>query len=171
MKFYYGYISGTYLHNKNNVGMMPCTDIKSIVEHTYSKDTEDSVFQRWGIEDGWSSVITEKVDWDFTYVANPIRTVLELLYDHKFADAECILRNMFGNNVSSQEVSIACCDLLMKYDKDGKIYDFLVEHIPLFQTTMVNRANFLLKQKELEKQRKEEKNEVRRKSTYGITEA
>ena len=165
MLFYYGYISGTYRHNKNNVGMLPCTDINSIIQHTYCRNTEDSKFGNFGLDDGWSCVFADKVDWDLTVVADPIRTVLELLYDRKFDEAKYLIEQLFRNNVSTQEISISCCDKLMKYDDDGKIYDFLCETLPLFKTTMVNWTANMLRQKEKEK--KEEK--ARRKSTYGIT--
>ena len=154
MRFYYGYISGTYMHHSNYIGMIPCTHVKDIMEHTYEGDTSTSKLENFGLDNGWSSVVALETDIDLDCIATPIRSVMELLLEKKFSEARYMIQTMFAANVGIQELSIACCDKLMKFDKDGDIYTFLCENIPLFQTTLVNRTNYLLKQKELAKRNK-----------------
>lgn len=145
MQFYYGYISGTYLHNKNHIAMMTNTDKNTIIKNTFCMNSQDSKFGNYGLASGWSSTIADDVDWDLTVVANPIRTMLELLYEHKFDLAEYMINQMFTANVGLQELAIACCDLLMPYDDTAEIFDFLCKKIPLFRTTMMQRTAYRLR--------------------------
>lgn len=154
MKFYYGYISGTYMHGMNHVSMLPTCRVDFIMDKTYCATTEESKLGDFGLDKGWSSIIADKVDIDLDVVANPVRSVAELLLNHKWEEAEYMMQHMFISNVGLQVLSIACCDRLMKFDEDGTIFEFLCEHIPMFRTTLMQRTALLLKQEERRKKQK-----------------
>lgn len=154
MKFYYGYISGTYLPEGKFTGLLPCIKEEDILLHTYEGDTSTSKLESYGLDSGWSSVIAEKIDLNLDVIANPIRSVLELLLEHKFDDVKYMIDNMFGHNVSCQAVAVAISDKLMKYDEDGSIYDWACQNVPMFRVTLANRTAFLLRKEEIENKKK-----------------
>lgn len=147
MQFYYGYVSGSYLHNKNHIALLSDTSKEDIIRNTFLKEENESKFGRFGLTNGWSSTIADDVDWDLTLIAGPIRTMLELLYERKFCLAEHMINHMFTATAGLQELAIACCDMLLKYDENAEIFDFLCKHIPLFRTTVVQRTAYVMKQK------------------------
>lgn len=154
MKFYYGYISGTYMHSMNHISMLRLSKVDDIMSETYCTTTEESKLGDFGLDIGWSSFIADKIDIDLTVVANPVRAVAELLLNHKWEAAKYMMQNMFTSNVGMQVLSIACCDKLMKFDTDGSIFDFLCENIPMFRTTLMQRTALMLKQEERRKKQK-----------------
>lgn len=149
MQFYYGYISGSYLHNKNHIALLSDTSKQEIILNTFIKEEKDSKFGRFGLSNGWSSIIADDVDWDLTLVADPIRTMLELLYEKKFTLADYMIKHMFTATAGLQELAIACCDMLLRYDDNAEIFDFLCKRIPLFRTTVTQRTAYIMKRKGL----------------------
>lgn len=169
MTFYYGYISGTYMHDMKHVGMLPTFRADDIMKETYLANTEESKLGDYGLDKGWSSVIADKVDIDLTVVANPVRTVMEFLLAHKWEQAKYMIDNMFASNVGLQTVAIACCDYLMKFDNNGAIHDFLCENIPLFRTTLMQRTAFLLRKQEIDKREKKKERRKEREARINDT--
>lgn len=157
MQFYYGFISGTYMHDMKHINMLPSCKVDDIMNHTYHATTEESKLGDFGFDRGWSSVIADKIDIDLDVIANPVRSVMELLLNHKWEDAEYMIQNMFQSNVGIQTLAIACCDKLMKFDEDGAMYEFLCKNIPMYRTTLMQRTALLLRQEERNKKRKKGK--------------
>ena len=145
MKYFYGYISGTYLFSGRFTKMLTGIKPDVILQNTFEGSTEESPFGDFGLEDGWSSYIADKCDLYLDNVANPIRAILDLLYTEKYEQAEFLLNRMFQSTVSLSEIGIACCDKLLKYDENGKRFDFLEKHIPQFKTIVIQRHAALLK--------------------------
>lgn len=162
MRFYYGYISGTYLPEGKFTGLLPCRDVENILLHTYEGDSSVSKLGSYGLDSGWSSVIATDIDLNLDVIANPIRSILELLLEHKFDDAKYMTDNMFEHNVSVQSVAVAIADKLMKLDEDGSIYEWAAINIPMFRVTLANRTAFLLRSQEVAKNGKKKTKHKRR---------
>lgn len=162
MKFLYGEISFTY-YNKMKYPIEYYPDRERCLQNTFEMESADSMLGEWGIENGSSSVIWREGD-DFSFVANPVRTVMELILHEQWDVAGKFIDDYFDSYASQSYLGISVFDKLSKVENAGEIYDFMTEHVEAYPLICMHRVDQHRQEKETKKRfKKKSKNKNRRK--------